>query len=188
MRDLPFLNCDEDGDITFVAWYKCYGPVIDDWGSSLSDERYDFKIEYRKTTDSGRADALSPLIAEQAEQAEYIAIAAASHQAELEICSRRQMTEESFTEDKKLIHTSSFSLTPRRLALLRTKDRDPVKTPESCACLVARRTSVYVKDKGSCSILCILDKHNKGERKFCWKMLAVKKLPKHQSERNSSRG
>ncbi|XGW17346.1 hypothetical protein V3C99_002168, partial [Haemonchus contortus] len=39
MRDLPYFNYDEDDDSTFDAWYKRYGPVIDDRGSSLPDDR-----------------------------------------------------------------------------------------------------------------------------------------------------
>nr|CDJ83631.1 unnamed protein product [Haemonchus contortus] len=39
MRDLPYFNYDEDDDSTFDAWYKRYGPVIDDRGSPLPDDR-----------------------------------------------------------------------------------------------------------------------------------------------------
>ncbi|KAL6742233.1 hypothetical protein Aduo_015404 [Ancylostoma duodenale] len=39
VRDLPSFNYDEDDDATFDAWIKRYGPVIDDRGSTLSDER-----------------------------------------------------------------------------------------------------------------------------------------------------
>uniref|UniRef100_A0A0N4WYM2 DUF7083 domain-containing protein n=1 Tax=Haemonchus placei TaxID=6290 RepID=A0A0N4WYM2_HAEPC len=39
VRDLPYFNYDEDDDSTFDAWYKRYGRVIDDRGSSLPDGR-----------------------------------------------------------------------------------------------------------------------------------------------------
>ncbi|KIH66008.1 hypothetical protein ANCDUO_03667 [Ancylostoma duodenale] len=39
VRDLPAFNYDEDDDATFDAWIKRYGPVIDDRGSTLSEER-----------------------------------------------------------------------------------------------------------------------------------------------------
>ncbi|KAL6738958.1 hypothetical protein Aduo_012454 [Ancylostoma duodenale] len=38
VRDLPAFNYDEDDDATFDAWIKRYGPVIDDRGSTLSEE------------------------------------------------------------------------------------------------------------------------------------------------------
>uniref|UniRef100_W6NK13 DUF7083 domain-containing protein n=1 Tax=Haemonchus contortus TaxID=6289 RepID=W6NK13_HAECO len=36
MRDLPYFNYDEDDDSTFDAWYKRYGPVIDDPHSPMT--------------------------------------------------------------------------------------------------------------------------------------------------------
>ncbi|KAK6025820.1 hypothetical protein OSTOST_08267, partial [Ostertagia ostertagi] len=39
MRDLPYFSYDDDDDSTFNSWFKRYGPVIDDRGSSLSDDR-----------------------------------------------------------------------------------------------------------------------------------------------------
>uniref|UniRef100_A0A7I4Z6J8 RT_RNaseH domain-containing protein n=1 Tax=Haemonchus contortus TaxID=6289 RepID=A0A7I4Z6J8_HAECO len=159
---------------------------------SLMLRGYDFKIGYRKTTDFGKADALSRLIAEQAEQAEGIVIAAASHEAEIEckaakiqvpidenvtveesvtggcnsVRSRRQMVEEASVNDKKLFRTTSFPLTPRRLPFLRTKDCNRVKVPKSCTRPVARRTSGHVKDEEA-FFLCMPDKHYKGHRELC---------------------
>ncbi|KAL6739961.1 hypothetical protein Aduo_013357 [Ancylostoma duodenale] len=39
VRDLPTFNYEEDEDETFNAWYTRYGPVIDDRGKALSDDR-----------------------------------------------------------------------------------------------------------------------------------------------------
>nr|CDJ96200.1 7TM GPCR domain containing protein [Haemonchus contortus] len=39
LMTMPYFNYDEDDDSTFDAWYKRYGPVIDDRGSSLPDDR-----------------------------------------------------------------------------------------------------------------------------------------------------
>ncbi|VDO35014.1 unnamed protein product [Haemonchus placei] len=106
--------------------------------------------------DFGRADALSPLIAEQAEQAEYIVIAAALHQAELEKESVKDETledviqcvrEDKWPTNKKLIHTLSFSLAPRRLAFLRTKYHDPVKFPNRVFALLHEERPCMLKMK-----------------------------------------
>ncbi|EPB68545.1 hypothetical protein ANCCEY_12363 [Ancylostoma ceylanicum] len=39
VRDLPTFNYEGDEDETFNAWYTRYGPVIDDRGKALSDDR-----------------------------------------------------------------------------------------------------------------------------------------------------
>ncbi|RCN44235.1 hypothetical protein ANCCAN_09753 [Ancylostoma caninum] len=39
IRDLPVFNYNADDETTFDAWYKRYGPVIDDRGAALSEER-----------------------------------------------------------------------------------------------------------------------------------------------------
>ncbi|KAL6738862.1 hypothetical protein Aduo_012361 [Ancylostoma duodenale] len=39
VRDLPTFNYEGDEDETFNAWYTRYGPVVDDRGKALSDDR-----------------------------------------------------------------------------------------------------------------------------------------------------
>ncbi|RCN38633.1 hypothetical protein ANCCAN_15453 [Ancylostoma caninum] len=39
IRDLPVSNYNADDETTFDAWYKRYGPVIEDRGAALSEER-----------------------------------------------------------------------------------------------------------------------------------------------------
>ncbi|KAL6735918.1 hypothetical protein ANCDUO_24463 [Ancylostoma duodenale] len=39
VRDLPMFNYEGDEDEAFNAWYARYGPVIDDRGKALSDNR-----------------------------------------------------------------------------------------------------------------------------------------------------
>ncbi|KAL6727094.1 hypothetical protein ANCDUO_00736 [Ancylostoma duodenale] len=39
IRALPVFNCNADDETTFDAWYKRYGPVIDDRAAALSEER-----------------------------------------------------------------------------------------------------------------------------------------------------
>ncbi|VDO83997.1 unnamed protein product [Heligmosomoides polygyrus] len=39
VRDLPAFVYDKDDDTTFDAWYKRYGPVIEDRGAALTEER-----------------------------------------------------------------------------------------------------------------------------------------------------
>ncbi|VDO18660.1 unnamed protein product [Heligmosomoides polygyrus] len=39
VRDLPVFNYEKDDESTFDAWFQRYGPVINNRGSTLSDER-----------------------------------------------------------------------------------------------------------------------------------------------------
>lgn len=39
VRDLPAFSYEDDDETTFKDWFKRYGPVIEDRGSSLSDDR-----------------------------------------------------------------------------------------------------------------------------------------------------
>ncbi|PIO60823.1 integrase core domain protein [Teladorsagia circumcincta] len=110
---------------------------------SLILRGYDFKIEYRKTTDFGQADALSRLIAEQTEQAEDIVIANASNDADYEC----KAIEAKVPIDMKQIAEETLKDETLKDVIQYVKeDKWPKKPQPKIKCYFALRQSLSLQD------------------------------------------